>query len=115
MFEYWITADLETLPIVTQMSGRVFHQDDGANKIGVRVYRKGKPAELTGTVTANVIRSNNSTIEVTGELDGNRAWVVLPTEAYAYVGRIGIYLKLTDDTVVTTLGGVETKVYPSAT
>ena len=113
MFEYWITADLEQLPVVTQMSGRVFHQDDSANKIGVRVYNHGQSIELEGTATANVILPDKTTIEVSGETDGNKAWVVLPAEAYALTGNIGIYLKLTDGTTVTTLAGVESKVYPS--
>lgn len=113
MFEYLMQTDLEQLPIVSVINGRVFSQDSGANKIGVRVTRRGVPETLTGSVSANIILPDGSTITETGETEGNLAWVVVPGEACESVGKIEIFLKLINGTEVTTLGAVEAYVYKS--
>lgn len=106
MFEYWLQTDLQRLPTVKPL-GNVFSQDSGANKIGVIVTDGGEAAELSGTIRANVVKPDGSTIQVTGEASGNRAWVILPAAAYTAVGQIGVYLKLITENETTTLGGVE--------
>lgn len=113
MFEHWIRSDLKKLPAVETLAGRAFSGDSGANKIGVVVTDGGEAVTLTGTVKAYIVRPNGTTIEATGDKSGNTAWVVLPEGAYAYAGKIGVFLKLINGTVVTTLGGVEAYVYKS--
>lgn len=111
MFEYWLETDLKNLPEVKHLGGQVFSQDSNANKIGVEVFYNGEPITLTGSIKANVIRADGTTLEVTGEKSGNRAWVILPAEAYAVVGHIGIYIKRISGSEISTLGGVESYVY----
>lgn len=113
MFEYWLDTDLQKLPQVRQLEGRVFSQDSGANKIGAVVKDGGEDATLSGSVSASIIKPDGTTVSVSGSMSGNRAWVVLPDSAYTVVGKIGVFLKLTNGTDVTTLGGVEAYVYPS--
>ena len=73
----------------------------------------GEAVTLTGTVSASVICGDGSTVTVNGEKSGNTAWVILPDEVYI-PGKIGIYLKLTNETQVTTLGALEAYVYKTA-
>lgn len=113
MFEYWISTDLEQLPSVKTVNGRVFTQDSKANKVGVKVNRNGEPVDLTGSVVANIILPDGSTITESGETDGNKAWIVLPDDAYRKVGQISVFLKLVNGTEVTTLGAVDAYVYKS--
>ena len=111
MFEFWQATDLKNLPEVKHLGGQVFSQDSGANKIGVEVTDNGEPVTLTGSIRANVIRADGTTLEITGEKSGNRAWVILPAEAYAVPGHIGIFIKRISGEEISTLGGVESYVY----
>lgn len=113
MFEYWMNADIGRLPDVNHMTGRHFSQDSLANLIGVVVSDGDEPVQLEGSVSANIIRADGVTITVSGEKDGNRAWVVLPADAYTVIGKIAVILKVTDNAKVTTLGAMETYVQKS--
>lgn len=113
MFEYWIKSDLQHLPVVEDLCGTVFSQDNVANKIGVIVTDGGNAVSLSGTVRAWIIRGDGTTITVDGSKSGNMAWVTLPATAYAVTGRIGIYIKLLVGNDVVTLGGIESYVYKS--
>jgi len=104
MYEYWITADMDLLPVETQISIR---RTDRQNKIGVRVYLNGKSVALTGDAKADVVLPDGTAIEVAGDAEGNKAWVVLPAEAYKHTGTVGIYLKLMNGAEETTLIRVE--------
>ena len=91
----------------------MFSQDDEANLIGVEVTDDGSPVTLSGTVSANVILQDGTTIQIDGECEDNKAWVVLTDEAYEVVGKIEVFIKLEDDGQVSTLCGVEAYVYKS--
>ena len=110
MFEYWVKSDLQKPLYVEIMKGALFSGEGSANKIGVEVYNNGAAATLTGTVKANVITPTGTT-EVNGTVSGNKASVVLPSSAYANPGRIGIFIKLINNSDITTLCGVEGYVY----
>ena len=110
MFERWMETDLNQLPKVED-SGLTFSQDSGANKLGVKVFDNGDPVTLSGTVKAWVVRANGTTIQINGSKSGNTAWVVLTSDAYAVVGRIGVFIKLLSGNDVTTLGGFDGYVY----
>jgi hypothetical protein len=112
MFEYWIKTDVSQLPIVNHLQGRWFSQDSGANRIGVEVTENGEPLTLSGTVSVNVVKPDGSTITVNGSKTANKAWVDLPSGAYSVVGKIGVFIKITNGADVTTLGGIEAYVYP---
>lgn len=113
MFEYWIKTDLKRLPEVKTLQGRYFSDDDDANKVGVIVTDDGVPVTLTGTVSASVICGDGSTVAVSGEKDGNTAWVILPDDVYV-TGKMGVFLKLINETQVTTLGALEAFVNKTA-
>ena len=115
MFEYWMHTDMNSIPDISRISGHVFTQDSEANLIGVRVTKGGEPVVLDGTVSANIIRADRETISVSGEMDGDRAWVILPSSAYAVKGKIQIFLKIADSNGVATIGAAEGTVYESMT
>lgn len=112
MHEYWTKVDLLKLPEIKK-PGLMFSQDDEANLIGVEVTKDNSPVELSGNVTANVILHDGTTIQIEGESDENKAWVVLTDDAYAVVGNLGVFLKISDGDSVSTLCGVEAYVYKS--
>lgn len=116
-FETWLKADLKKPVQVTPLRGVVFSRDHEANKIGVEVLDGGQPAALSGAVAGYVIRDDGQTVTVTQStgLQGNRAWVVLPQEAYATPGRVSIVIKLLSGGAETTLAACVGTVYRSAT
>lgn len=106
MIEHWITTDFDALPLVHQFNDkRLTNEDD--NLIGVISVKGENAVTLSGNVVASVIKPGGETISVDGEKSGNRAWIVLPEEAYAKEGKISIFLKLTRSTEVATIGGIE--------
>lgn len=111
--EYWIKTDLKQLPKVEKIAGVMFTQDSGADRIGYAVYDDGEPAVISGTIRANIIRADGVTLSADGEISGNNASVVLPDEAYAVPGKIGVFLKLINGETVATLGGIEAYVHKS--
>ena len=115
MIETWYTQDLTQPVQVHHLHGNVFSQDNQGNLIGVNVLEEGEPATLSGTVSANVIRSDGATVAVTGVLSSNKAYVILPQSAYAVPGVISIVIKLTGGGSTTTLCAVVANVYRSTT
>lgn len=115
VIETWIKTDLKSIVKVTPLSGILFSQDNMANLIGVELLDGGEPAAVSGSVSANVLRANGTTVAVAGTLSGNRASITLPQAAYAYPGMVAIVIKLTSDSVVTTIGAIQAVVYRSST
>lgn len=115
MFEFWVKSDLNRMPTMRAIGEKLFLRDVGGRKVGVTVTKGGAPYTLTGSVRAWIITDSGTTIQVDGEKEGNKAWVVLPAEACAEVGDISVVIKNLDGTAVTTLGGVYTRVYPAMT
>ena len=116
MIETWYRQDLTQPVQVHHLPGNVFSQDNQGNIIGVEVFADGVPATLTGTVTANIVRSDGGTVGATGTLSGNKLSVVLPAAAYAVPGVISIVLKLSNgETSKVTLLAVVAIVYASST
>lgn len=113
--ETWYTQDLEQPVKVHYLDGNVFSQDNQGNVIGVEVFNNGNPAELTGSVSASIIRSDGGTVAATGALSNNKVSVTLPAAAYAVPGVISIVLKLTSGAVVVTLLALVATVYASST
>ena len=110
--EVWIDTDLRLLPHVKVLNGRFFTGDGNADKVGVRVTDDGAPVQLSGTVKASVVKPNGVTLEISGSLSGNEAWVILPSSCYTHRGRLAVVIKLTSGGTVTTLGALEAYVYP---
>ena len=117
--ETWFDQDLKQPVKVRFVDGNVFSADSYGNLVGVNVFDNGEPATLSGTVSANVIRPDGSTVGCSGAMSSNRAYTVLPPSAYAVPGLISIIIKLTTDvsgtTVITTLCAVTAVCYRSTT
>ena len=89
-FEKWMLADLRKPPDVTRLSGQTFSGDSQANLIGVTVTNGGESVELTGNIVGYIIKPDGGMITVSGSKSGNRAWIVLPEEAYLSYGEITV-------------------------
>lgn len=99
----------------TFLHGNLFSQDNAGNTINVHVMDNGEPATIGGTVSANVIRADGNTVAVSGAIDGNKAYVILPQACYAVPGRVEIIIKLTQNTTITTIAAIVANVYRSTT
>lgn len=113
--ETWFNQDLQKPVKVQYLDGNVFSADNSGNLIGVKVFNNGLPASLSGIVSANIIRADGVTVSTTGSLSGNKASVILPQSAYIVPGPISVIIKLTENSVVTTLCAVVSNVYMSET
>lgn len=111
LFETWLKSDLKKPIRVEQLAGNLFSSDNGGNLVGVEVLDGGSPATLTGGVTGYIIRADGATVTVTGTLDGNRAYIVLPASAYVVVGQVSIVVK----NGTTTVGACTAYVYRTTT
>lgn len=114
--ETWYRQDLKQPVQVHHLPGNVFSQDNQGNLLGVEVYDDGVPASLSGTVSANIVRSDGGTVAATGTLSGNKLSVVLPAAAYAIPGVISVVIKLSSGSPsAVTLLAVVALVYASST
>ena len=111
-----LKCDLQHAVKVQYLDGNLFSQDAAANIINIEVTDGGAPATIGGTVSANVIRPDGGTVAVTGgTISGNTVSITLPAACYALVGMITIVVKLSSDSVVTTLAAAVAYVYQSST
>lgn len=115
VFETWLEADLKAGQRVTPLAGNVFSQDELANKIGVIVRDGGDPAVLSGTVVGSIIRADGVTIEVSGAVEGNTAYIILTEPCYAVVGEIQISIRLIEGDEKTTLAACKGYVHRTKT
>ena len=111
-----LTCELQEPVKVRYLDGNLFSQDNQANQINVAVVDGGEPATISGTVTADVIRSDGGTVAVSGgTISGNVASISLPSAAYAVPGVVSIVMKLTTSGVITTIAAIVANVYKSST
>lgn len=110
--ETWIDTDLEVLPQVKVLAGRMFTGDSSGNRIGVRVTDDGEPVELSGTVTGKVVKPDGETLTINGSHSGNLAWIDLPSGCYTKRGRLSAAVRIQDGQIITTLGALEAYVCP---
>ena len=110
-----LTCELTGAVQVKVLQGNLFSADNAGNTINVFVTNHGEPAALGGTISANVIRGDGTTVAVSGAIDGNRAYIILPQACYAVPGVIQIIIKNTESSTVTTIAAVVANVYESTT
>lgn len=115
MIETWFHQDIMQAVKVQYLDGNVFSADNNGNKVGVRLTSNGSYTNVIGNVSANVIRSDGITVPVTGDSDGDKAWVILPQSAYAVPGVISIVIKSSYSSNVSTICAVVANVYQSST
>lgn len=114
-FETWFEQDLQSPIRVQYLRSTLFTLDSDANLIGVRVFDGGNPATLSGAVSATLIRPDEQTVPIAGEINGNAVSVVLPQAAYAYNGQFSIVIKVTDGSEVTTVCAAVGTIFRSET
>ena len=110
-----LTCELTAPVSVVFLPGNMFSMDNGGNIINVFVVQNGEPVALGGSVSANVIRSDGTTVAITGAFEGNKAYIILPQACYAVPGIIHIVMKITEGTTITTIAAVTANVYQSST
>ena len=113
--DYRTTCELNRPITIKHLDGMFFSQDVQANRIVVSVVRGGVNENLSGTVSANIIRADGATVAQTGEISGNIASVTMPAAAYAVPGAIAVFVKHTENGVTSTLAAVTGYVYKSTT
>ena len=105
-----------THPVEVQyINGNLFSFDHGGNAVHVYVKYAGEPVEIAGSVSANVIRADGTTVAVPGAVSGSMAYVILPQSCYAVPGVVSVVVKVTEDTTVTTIAAFVANVYRSST
>lgn len=109
--ETWLDCDLMKPAPVLYPEGRLFSQDNRGNLVGVRVFKDGAPVNLSGGVTGYCILATGDSIPVAGTISSNKAWIILPENAYSVPGQINIIIKLVDGTDVATIGAVVSTVF----
>lgn len=109
--ETWLESDLKGPILVENLPGNLFSGDNNGNLIGVTVTDEGEPAALAGNVCGFFIRDDGTTVVVDGELDGNRAFVILPAACYVKVGQFSFVIKI--GTI--TIGACTGRVYLTST
>lgn len=110
-----LTCNLQKAVQVQYLNGNMFSADNAGNTINVYVMDGEEPATIGGSVSASVIRADGSTVAVSGALEGNRAYVILPQACYAVPGVISIVIKNTQNSTVTTIAALVANVYQSST
>lgn len=105
-----------TQPVKVQyLDGNLFRMDNAGNTAHVYVYYNGQPQEIVGSVSADVIRADGSTVAVTGAMSGNRVYVIFPQSVYAVPGVLSVVIKVTEGTTTTTIAAFVANVYQSST
>lgn len=99
MFEQDITKPIK----MRHDDGMTFTGDNDSYTIGVALYNDGSPYSPSGSVSCNVIRADGVTVSFLGTIEGNKAVVTLPANCLSVPGPIGIYIKLTSGSSVTTV------------
>lgn len=115
VMELWRRRDLEGAVKTEYIDGNFFTQDSVGNLVGVKVYKDGAEATLTGSVTGYCVLPSGETVSVAGTRSGNQASILVPQSALAYTGPLGITLKLIDGNTITTLMSIIVVVYRSKT
>jgi hypothetical protein len=90
------------------MNKSIGEGDANANRFGFRCLRNGQPVSLIGSaVVGHFIHADRNTVELTGEIDGDKAFVTLPDTCYAVEGKFTLAIKLSGGGVTGTIRMVD--------
>ena len=56
MLESWFRQDTHKAVQVRYLDGNVFSADNNGNKVGVELYNGNSPVNISGSISANIIR-----------------------------------------------------------
>lgn len=104
-FENAYFVDLEKGPVVDQLRKPMHYGDDKANRIGATVTKNGQAVALSGNCTGKAILGDDTWVLISnGVIDGNEAYIELPSACYSVEGPIHIFVNIdSDDTELTLL------------
>ena len=107
-------------PVQAQaLKGNVFSLDNFGSRISVLIYNNGQPATISGSITANCILPDGSTVNVNGTLttenSGSKAYIDVPQGCLLIPGILKIAIKCTSSSVITTLAAIVANVYMTKT
>ena len=107
-------------PVQAQaLKGNVFSLDNLGSRLSVLIVNNGVPATISGSVTANCILPDGSTVNVNGTLTtengGSKAYVDIPQGCLLIPGILKIAIKCTSSSVITTLAAIVANVYMTKT
>ena len=107
-------------PVQAQaLKGNVFSLDNLGSRLSVLIYDNGVPATISGSVTANCILQDGSTVNINGSLTtengGSKAYVDVPQSCLLIPGLLKIAIKCTSSSVITTLAAIVANVYMTKT
>ena len=115
LIEKWFEQDLLKTVEQRYIEGNFFSADNAGNLVGVKCYKDGAEASLSGTVTGYCVLSDGTTVPLTGTRSGNQAYIIMNQTALSVPGLIGVTIQLIDGTTKTTLLSIMANVYQSKT
>ena len=94
--ETWYKQDVNKTVVPRQLSGRLFKDDNNANRIGVMMMdgNEEAPIDEGATCIGDVFRADGYNVTTTCTISGNRAYFDLPATAYAIEGRAVITISV---------------------
>lgn len=113
--ETWFEQDLSKPVEQRYIKGNFFSADNAGNLVGVKCYKDGAEASLSGSVTGYCVLSDGTTVPLTGTRSGNQAYIIMNQTALSVPGLIGVTIQLIDGNTKTTLLSIMANVYQSKT
>lgn len=113
--ETWFEQDLSKPVEQRYIKGNFFSADNAGNLVGVKCYKDGAEASLSGSVTGYCVLADGTTVPLTGTRSGNQAYIIMNQTALSVPGLIGVTIQLIDGTTKTTLLSIMANVYQSKT
>ena len=95
------TTSLDATIQIDNLSGVTFTNENGGHVFQITCTRGGVVEDLTGSVTARFMRSNNSTVLLGGSIVGGKAQVTLLSDCYNVPGRFQLSIFVTDNSATT--------------
>lgn len=103
-FRTLIRTDLDRTVTQYRFGGKMFTQDNKANRIDVALYKNNVEIEAEGTVVGIAKRNDNKAIAFPGGIENGRPYIELPEAAYDVEGPLSILIRLTDGEEKTVIG-----------
>ena len=90
------TWNRNSMVTIEDLRGMAFQDEENAHTFRIRgVNDNGEPVALSGTVSANFLRGDNTDVQVTGSITDGAAVVTLPAACYEIQGRFRFTIFLT--------------------
>lgn len=102
IYRHMYKVDVANDPLIRRDVGALLGlYDKAANRFGVELYDNGTALTLSGkTVTGYMIRPDGVTVDISGTVSGNQAYVELKENCYLYDGAFTLSLKVDEQTVL---------------